>query len=207
MRGRIVAIALCGTLLLAACGRGDERAGGTPPDGGTAPAGATGATGATGGTGVAAPAAKATTTPTGEARARAVRDAAAGWPKVEGRWTRGDADSRYVAYFDGGQLRYLVEDLSLGERGTRRQEYWFDAGELWYYAGEKPSAYGGTGPGALPPSVPIVAEFRGAEVVRAISREHYGEKKLDDDALRDIRAHAAALAGAAQDEWSAVNAK
>jgi hypothetical protein len=202
MRGRIVAIALCGTVLLAACGRGGDQAGGAPAAGAASTTGGTAAAG-----GDAAARATTSAAPTGEARARAIRDAAAAWPKVEGRWTRGAADSRYVAYFDGGELRYLVEDATLGDGGTRRQQYWFDAGELWYYVGEKPSAYGGTGPGALPPSVPIVAEFRGAEVVRAVSREHYGEKKLDDEAVRGIRAQAAALAGAAQDEWSAVNAK
>lgn len=197
MRGTIRATVLCGVVLLAACGRGSDgaREGSRPAEGGTPPAG----------TSAAAPSAIAT--PDGEARARAAREAAANWPKVDGRWTQRDVDSKFVAHFDGGQLRYLVEEPASPEAGGGRNEYWFDAGELYYYAGEKPSAYGGTGPGALPQRVPVVAEFRGAEVVRAISREHYGEKKLDDDTVAALRRHAAALAGAAQDEWSARNAR
>jgi hypothetical protein len=211
---------MCGCIVLAACGRGggDASSAGTGAgEGATAAASGAGAPGAAAGappSGAAAngggglrPATSPANAPDGEARARAARDAASGWPKVEGRWTRGDTDSRYVAHFDGGQLRYLLEEMSLGDRGSRRNEYWFNGGELYYYVGEKPSAYGGTGPGALPPTVPVVAEFRGAEVVRAISREHYGEKKLDDEALAGIRRHAAALAGAAQDEWSARSLK
>jgi hypothetical protein len=141
----------------------------------------------------------------GEARAREIRAASAQWPKVEGRWTRGDTDSRYVAYFDGGRLRYLEEETNAGKTGARRaNRYWFDDGSLFYYDGEKPSSVpGGDGPGMLPPNVAVVAEFRGADVVRAVAREHYGEKKLDDTTIAGIRRHAAALAGAAQDEWSA----
>lgn len=187
--------------LIAGCQR-------SPAGGDSAPAGATPAAGSTtpstaatpGGAPAAAPAA-----PSGETRAREIRAASAQWPKVEGRWTHGDTDSRYVAYFDGGRLRYLEEEMNAGAAGGRRaNRYWFDDGALFYYDGEKPSSVpGGDGPGMLPPNVAVVAEFRGADVVRAVAREHYGEKKLDDATIAGIRRHAAALAGAAQDEWSA----
>ncbi len=137
-------------------------------------------------------------------RAERIRASAAQWPKVEGRWTRGDADSRYVAHFEAGELRYLEENLSMGDYGTRLNRYFYEGGALFYYAGEKSSDVpGSTGPNGLPTVVPVVAEFRGPEVVRAVGREHFGEKKLDPAIVEGIRRHAAVLAGAAQDEWSA----
>lgn len=143
-----------------------------------------------------------TTAAIGDVRARDIRDAAAQWPKVEGRWKHGAADSSYVAYFDGGQLRYLEEHATANGAGTNR--YYFDGGSLFLFEGAKPSSVpGGEGPGMLPPTVAVFAEFRGNEVIRAVAREHYGEKKLDDAAIAALRAQAAALAGAAQDEWSA----
>jgi hypothetical protein len=149
-------------------------------------------------TGATAPSSSATA----EQRARAIRDASAQWPKVEGQWRHGTADSSYVAYFDGGQLRYLEERAKGG--GTRTNRYFFDGGALFFYDGEKVSSVpGGEGPGMLPPTVAVVAEFRGGETVRAVAREHYGEKKLDDATIAAVRAQGAALAGAAQDEWSA----
>ena len=154
-----------------------------------------GAAGATAASAAAAPAAE---------RAAQIRASAAQWPKVEGRWTRGDTDSRYVAYFDGGELRYLEENMSMGDYGSRQNRYFYEGGALFYYAGEKSSDVpGSTGPGGLPPVVPVVAEFRGPEVVRAVAREHFGEKKLDATIVEGIRRHGAVLAGAAQDEWSA----
>jgi hypothetical protein len=140
----------------------------------------------------------------GAERADVIRASAAQWPKVEGRWTRGDADSRYVAYFDGGELRYLEENMSMGDYGSRQNRYYYEGGALFYYAGEKSSDVpGSTGPGGLPPVVPVVAEFRGPDVVRGVAREHFGEKKLEPAIVDGIRRHAATLAGAAQDEWSA----
>jgi hypothetical protein len=183
----LVGIALA-TVALAGCERGTAPETAAPP--GEAPAAAT-----------PAPAAASVSA---EDRAASIRDSAAQWPKVEGRWTRGDSDSRYVAYFDGGELRYLEEDLSMGDYGSRRNRYFYEDGALFYYAGEKSSDVpGSSGPGGLPPVVPVVAEFRGPEVVRAVAREHFGEKKLDDAIVAGIRGHAATLAGAAQDEWSA----
>jgi hypothetical protein len=135
----------------------------------------------------------------GASGAAAVRAAAAAWPRVEGRWTRGDTDSRYVAYFDADALRYLEEDVARGAGGTDSQRYWYEDGALVYFEGVAPSAL----PGAGPSTVPVVAEFRGAEVVRAVAREHSGEKKLDAAAVEALRRHAAALAGAATDEWNA----
>jgi hypothetical protein len=207
--GGATAAAMTAVLLLAACQRTAEppadgaRAG--PPAAGTETAPASGAAGA----GVAAGGSAAATSEsgagaTGAERADRITAAAAQWPKVEGRWTRGDTDSRYTAYFDGERLRYLDERMGMGDYGSRRHRYWFDDGALFYYEGEKSSDVpGGTKPGMLPPVVPVVAEFRGGEVVRAVAREHYGEKKLDDATVAGIRNHAAALAGAAQDEWSA----
>lgn len=200
-------VALAGTLAgaLAACGRGpastnaagDATTSATPSatSAATAPAGAT-------------PAPTSAPTVDAAARASAIRDASARWPKVEGRWTRGATDSSFVAWFDGGRLRYLEERATLRGGPPLVNRYWFDDAPvdraLFYFDGRKPSSVpGGDGPGQLPPTVAVVAEFRGAEVVRAVAREHYGEKKLDDAAIAEVRANAAALAGAAQDEWSA----
>lgn len=189
----VTAGAMAAVLLLGACQRTAE----PPPDRTRAgpPAGAAATAAATSGSAASETAAE---------RAERIAAAAAQWPKVEGRWTRGDTDSRYTAYFDGERLRYLDEQMGMGDYGSRHHRYWFDDGALFYYEGEKSSDVpGGTKPGMLPPVVPVVAEFRGGEVVRAVAREHYGEKKLDDATVAGIRNHAAALAGAAQDEWSA----
>lgn len=200
----LIGIVLAGAAL-AGCERRAEP--GTAPTGSAAAAdvaaaGAPATSPATAGA-AAATASAAAEVPAAE-RAEIVRASAAQWPKVEGRWTRGDTDSRYVAYFDGGELRYLEEDMSMGDYGSRRNRYFYDGGALFYYAGEKSSDVpGSTGPGGLPPVVPVVAEFRGPEVVRAVAREHFGEKKLDAAIVEGIRRHSAALAGAAQDEWSA----
>jgi hypothetical protein len=196
---------LMGIVLAGAALSGCERKAGTdavPPAGGASGAAAPttpSAASAAGGAGAAA----AASAPASE-RADVIRTSAAQWPKVEGRWTRGDSDSRYVAYFDGGELRYLEENLSMGDYGSRQNRYFYEGGALFYYAGEKSSDVpGSTGPGGLPPVVPVVAEFRGPEVVRGVAREHFGEKKLDPAIVEGIRRHAAVLAGAAQDEWSA----
>lgn len=195
---RVVVAAVLGGVALQGCGRSaDAPAASAAPSAATAPA-ATTATGAPG----AAPATEAPAS--AEKRAEAIREASAQWPKVAGRWTRGDTDSKYVAWFDGDRLAYLEEDMNQGDYGRKQQRYWFDDGALFYYTGEGPSALpGGTAPGSLPPNVPVVAEFRGAQVVRAVSREHFGEQKLDPMLVEGIQRHAAALAGAAQDEWSA----
>jgi hypothetical protein len=168
-----------------------------------APAAATTSAAAPGATAAAASTGADTSAPAAD-RADSIRASAAQWPKVEGRWTRGDTDSRYVAYFDGGELRYLEENMSMGDYGSRQNRYFYEDGALFYYVGEKSSDVpGSTGPGGLPPVVPVVAEFRGPEVVRGVAREHFGEKKLDAAIVEGIRRHGAVLAGAAQDEWSA----
>jgi hypothetical protein len=200
---------LMGIVLATAALSGCERKAGTdavPPAGGApraaadAPVPAATAAAASGALGSAAAAA---TAPAAE-RAALIRASAAQWPKVEGRWTRGDSDSRYVAYFDGGELRYLEESLSMGDYGSRQNRYFYEGGALFYYAGEKSSDVpGSTGPGGLPPVVPVIAEFRGPDVVRGVAREHFGEKKLEPMIVEGIRRHSAVLAGAAQDEWSA----
>lgn len=203
----LIGLALAGAML-AGCERPAEP-GAAPAAGGAATAGKDAAAAAA--TSASAPdAPDAAASSTGDAsapaadRADSIRASAAQWPKVEGRWTRGDTDSRYVAYFDGGELRYLEENMSMGDYGSRQNRYFYEDGALFYYVGEKSSDVpGSTGPGGLPPVVPVVAEFRGPEVVRAVAREHFGEKKLDAALVEGIRRHGAVLAGAAQDEWSA----
>ncbi|MFO0450575.1 MAG: hypothetical protein ACK52I_18265 [Pseudomonadota bacterium] len=201
------ALAVTCALVLAGCGR----------DAGTAP-GADAAGGAKGGMAELAPGAmtggaagvasgEAAVDGDGAARAAAVRTRAESLPKVEGRWRHGDADSAFVARFDDGELRYLEERVE-GPGGPRENRYFFAGGELWYYAGEQPAGgASGGGPGAMAGRVRVVAEFRGTEVVRGVSREHHGEKKLSPAVLEVIRRHAQALAGAAQDEWSALQAR
>jgi hypothetical protein len=125
---------------------------------------------------------------------------AAGVASVEGRWASGDTESRYVAHFEGGVLRRLEEEQQVG--GTRRvQRYWYEDGALARYEGVQPSTLPDASGAAT--AVPVAVELRGADVIRAVAREHSGAKKLDDATIDRIRRHAAALAGAAQDEWSA----
>lgn len=183
----LVAVVL---LPLAACGQREPAPAPAPPPAATAPA----------------PAAQPAS---GRERAEAIRVAADRYQKVEGRHARGDADTAYVAYFDGGELRLIEASTAMGDYGKREARYWFEGGQLFYHTGEMPSqSMAGGGREGLVPNVPVVAEFGpGGEVVRAIRIEHAGETKLDDVAVAGIRNVATALSQAATDEWSAAQAR
>ncbi len=56
--------------------------------------------------------------------------------EVEGEWGRGDASSTFTAYFDEDELRYLREEVSLGEYGSSQNEYFFRDGRLFLYQEE-----------------------------------------------------------------------
>ena len=203
----LVAGASGAAALLAGCQR-------QPPAPAPAPAGATGARDAARGAGaapaaaaVAAPASvpgAATATAPAAARAAALAAASAGWPKVTGHWLRGDTDSRFTAWFEHGELRYL-EELAVRRGATPLHgRYYYERGTLFYYSGEAPAgAQVGGGATAVAETVPVLAEFDGAQARRALRIEHYGEVPIAAAALTALERHAAILAGVARDEWSA----
>jgi hypothetical protein len=141
----------------------------------------------------------------GTARAAALRAAAPGLTALHGRWDEDGSRSEYTAYFSAGRLGYLDERQRIAASpGSLRNEYFFDGGTLFYFSGEQPAADGyGGGPQALAATVPSLAEFRGAQVLRAVRKEHFGEVPLTPAAIDAIRRHAAALAGAAANERAA----
>ena len=207
--GLALAVASGGPALLAGCQR-------QPPAPAPAPAGA-GTTGARdaeprpgaapAAAAVAAPASvpgAATATAPAAARAAALAAASAGWPKVTGHWLRGDTDSRFTAWFEHGELRYL-EELAVRRGATPLHgRYYYERGTLFYYSGEAPAgAQVGGGATAVAETVPVLAEFDGAQARRALRIEHYGEVPLAAAAVTALERHAAILAGVARDEWSA----
>ena len=111
------------------------------------------------------------------------------------------SESAYQAFFEGRVLRYLEETVTEGG-GEFQNRYYFEPGGLFYYTGERAAAAdsGATGP---TPRVPVVAEWRGAEVARAVRIEHYGEVPLTAAETGAIRRRVAELASAAQDELAA----
>jgi hypothetical protein len=140
----------------------------------------------------------------GSARAAALRAAAPGLTALHGRWDEPGSRSEYTAYFSAGRLGYLDERQRLAPSGSLHNEYFFDGGALFYFAGELPATAGfGGGPDAVGPVVASLAEFRGAQVLRAVRIEHFGEVPLDAATIGAIRRHAAALAGAAATERAA----
>jgi hypothetical protein len=141
----------------------------------------------------------------GNARAAALRAAAPGLTALHGRWDERGSNSEYTAYFSAGRLGYLDERQRLAASpSSLHNEYFFDDGTLFYFSGELPAAAGyGGGPDALATTVPGLAEFRGAQVLRAVRNEHFGEVPLTPEAIDAIRRHAAALAGAAANERAA----
>jgi hypothetical protein len=138
------------------------------------------------------------------ARAAALRAAAPGLVALHGRWDEPGSRSEYTAYFSAGRIGYLDERQRVAPSGSLHNEYFFDDGALFYFSGELPATAGfGGGPDAVGPVVASLAEFRGAQVLRAVRIEHFGEVPLDAATIGAIRRHAAALAGAAANERAA----
>jgi hypothetical protein len=158
-----------------------------------------------------APAAPATAAPAADAprpkgapaRAAALAAASAAWPKVAGHWLHGDTDSRFTAWFQDGELRYLEEVVVRHGAASLHGRYYFEHDALFYYSGESPAgtAVGG-GATAMAARVPVMVEFEGAQLRRAVRVEHYGEVRLDAAAVIELKRRAAALARVARDEWS-----
>jgi hypothetical protein len=163
-------------LLIAGCGQ--------RPPGGGAPA-----------TPAAAPAAAA-------ARADAIRAAAAGLPSVTGNRDGPGGTATWRAFFAGDDLRLLEESLADPPRPPLENRYYFERGELFYYAGEQAAQAGGGAEGAAA-RVPVLAEFQGARALRAVRIEHYGEVRLEPAPVEALQRRAAELASAARDEHSA----
>ena|GEM_PF-1802363 len=211
MRGPIAAVvaALAGALgsaLLAGCQREPAVPAAPRPSATTATTPAAGVAPVAGATGpAAAPARTPTAAPVAApARAAALAAASAAWPSVTGHWLRGDTDSRFTAWFADGELRYLEEVALRRGAPPLRGRYYFEHGALFYYSGEAPAgATVGGGATGIAASVPVLAEFDGAQARRAVRVEHYGEVLLEAAAVTELRRHAAILAGVARDEWSA----
>lgn len=134
-------------------------------------------------------------------RADRLRAGLAGLRSVQGRRQWPGRESAYQAYFEGRTLRYLAETVTECS-GEFRNHYYFESGGLFYYTGEQAAAAdsGATGPA---PHVPVVVEWRGTEVARAVRIEHYGEVPLTPAETGAIRRRAAELLSAAQDEQTA----
>jgi hypothetical protein len=56
------------------------------------------------------------------------------YQSIDGHLQTETGDSRFVAYFDDGQLRYLAERTDLGPQSSAVAEYYFENGHLFYYA-------------------------------------------------------------------------
>jgi len=138
------------------------------------------------------------------ARAQQLRAGLPGMKSVHGRRQWPGRASAYQAYFEGRTLRYL-EETATDAGGQFQNHYYFEATGLFYYTGEQAAAAdsGAMGPA---PRVPVIVEWRGAEVVRAVRIEHYGEVPLAAAELAAIRRRAAELASAASDELTATGA-
>jgi hypothetical protein len=153
------------------------------------------ALGACGGGGPATPATPAAAPPGAAARAQALEAAAATLEKLDGRWQRGAEPSSWAAYFERGQLRFLDERVTPPGGAVRRNRYYFDNGQLFYFAGEAPaSATVGGGADARAPTVPVQAEFSGQRALAAVRIEHYGAVPLTAAEAAAILAQARELA-------------
>lgn len=139
---------------------------------------------------------------TAEARAERLRAAVADRVPVTGHRQWPGTTSAYRAYFEGSALRYLEETVTEANRGPFQNHYYFDADGLFYYRGEQVAAEGSGAIGPAP-RVPVIVEWHGAQVPRAVRIEHYGEDRLPPADVAAIRRRGAELASAAQDEYSA----
>ncbi len=164
------------SLVLAACG-------GRAPPAATAPAGPP---------------------PDAAARAAAIEAAAAQLQKVDGRWQRGQEPSRWSAYFQSGELRFLDERVTPPAGSARHNRYYFEGGRLFYFAGEAPAGRLLGGPAADAPTLPVQAEFSGARTISAVRIEHYGPVRLEERDATEIRRQATELASIAMGELRAV---
>ena len=66
--------------------------------------------------------------------------------RVDGQWQEADAASTISAYFDGPQLRYLEERMTIGAYGSAASAYYFDQGALFFLETIKHVAAGAPGP-------------------------------------------------------------
>lgn len=74
--------------------------------------------------------------PTPEARLAVLKEDLGALRRVDGSMTMGDADSRYSAYFDGADLRYVEERVGMGDYGSSVAEYLVEGDKLRYYRQE-----------------------------------------------------------------------
>jgi hypothetical protein len=70
-----------------------------------------------------------------EQRAAAVDRDANSMTRRSGAWSKGDASSKFDAFFENGRLRLVAEKLSLGGYGSSVNRYYFD--EAVYFAFEE----------------------------------------------------------------------
>jgi hypothetical protein len=136
---------------------------------------------------------------TAETRAQHLLAECATVRRVVGSRDIGGEAIRWRACFRGDELQLLEERASSGTEHSRESRYYFDGGALFYFAGERAAvpAGGATGPESI---APVIIEFRGAQVIRAVRLEHYGEVRLAPDEPAQIRRRAAELVSAARDQ-------
>jgi hypothetical protein len=67
------------------------------------------------------------------ARAAEIAARLSGFQRISGSWEDGDAASLISAYFEDGALRYLEEQVMLGDYGSAANAYYFDEGALFYH--------------------------------------------------------------------------
>lgn len=136
-----------------------------------------------------------------EAAAAYVADLAPYLTRADGRCETDETRSRFVAYFEGGEVRYLIEQTDPGEYGSTVSvnEYFFDAGRLFHYRENRRAVVHDAGYPATT-AIEVRLSFDASGALSRTSKTIDGAPAaVSDDEVMSVRRHVEHLRLAARD--------
>jgi len=138
-----------------------------------------------------------------ETVAASVADLAPYLNKVDGRCDTDGTSSRFVAYFEGGEVRYIIEQTDPGDYGTTVavNEYYFDDGRLFHYHENRRSVVFDSGTSSTTATVVRLSFDSSGDLSRAVKTIDGGEATVTDDEVLAVRRHVEHLRLAAREAY------
>jgi len=138
-----------------------------------------------------------------ETAAAYVADLAPYLTKVDGRCDTDETRSRFVAYFEGGAVRYVIEQTDPGEYGTTVSvnEYFFDDGQLFHYHENRRAVVFDSGGSSTSAAALRLSFNADGGLVRAVKTIDGEPATVTDEEVLTVRRHVEHLRLAARDAY------
>jgi hypothetical protein len=145
--------------------------------------------------------------PSADVRAALIDKRAPKLDHMKGELSLGTDLARYHSILEQGTVLRVEEQLSAGTKASRVNRYYYENGAPFLYRGEAlAAATVPAGPRASAATAPVVIEWNGQGIaVRATRTEHWGEVKLDAQAIQAVRSRALLLGTLSATKWLAAH--